>query len=297
MENEEIRFVHRSIYEYFVALTIYDNIKEYLILPNENFSMEKLKKRLFIVLQKRQMSVDIEGYLLHKIKATMDQMRSEHRETCYEWWKEFFDFLLSNGMSVEEVPVISNLKKIDVELVAFINMIALMRGVAEGSGQAVPYCIYNEGTILQKINGDSPKECMQKYIRYLSEAYQNKFMKTIDHLNLSELVIRDFQLDGINLSNTNLSDTDLKNSNLNGTNLRKSNLKNAILQSCDLRTANLSSANLEGAKMQNVKLLSANISKANFSNTYMSKKGLATVTYKELAEKNIIWTEEEGEKA
>lgn len=293
LETEEIRFVHRSIYEYFVALTIYDVIRGYLELPNEKFSMEELKEQLLILLQKRQLSVDIEGYLAHKIKAAMEKTSSDYGEICCEWWREFFSSLLSKGMSVDELIWQSNLKKIENELAAFVNMVALMRIIASNSGQKGPYCIYDEGTILQKINGDSPKECMEKYIRYASEAYQNNFVKKIDHLDLSNLVIEKFQFNGINLSNVNFSNTDLRGSNLNGTNLRKSNLSNAILQECDFRTANLSSANLENAKMQNVKLLSANLSRAKFFNTYMSKKGLATAVYKELAEKEIIWVDDD----
>lgn len=291
IDTEEIRFVHRSIYEYFIALTIYDIIKKYLELPNENFAIKELKKHLLILLQKRQLSIDIEGYLAHKIKKTMD--KNIHKEICYEWWKEFFSALLSSyELSIEDLSQTSSLKKIDIELVTFINMLSLMRMIAEGSEQKEPYCIYNEGTALQKINGNSPKECMEKYIRYVSEAYQNKTIKNIDHLDLSKLMIKEFQLNGINLSNTNLSNTDLRNSNLNGANLRKSNLSNAMLQGCDLRIANLSSANLEFAKMQNIKLLSANLSKAIFLDTYMSKRGLSTAVYKELAGKKIIWTEE-----
>ena len=235
------------------------------------------------------MSVDIEGYLSHKIKEAMYKISNTYRKACYGWWKEFFSSLLSHGMSIEETILQSNLEKIENELVAFINMVALMRIIGDCTGDKSPYCIYDEGTTLQKISGDSPKECMEKYIRYISEAYQNNSVKRIDHLDLSKLVIKKFQLNGINLSNVNLSNTDLRNSNLNGTNLRKSNLSNAILQECDLRTANLSSANLENAKMQNVKLMSANLSKAKFFNTYMSRNGLAAAVYKELAEKEIIW--------
>ena len=289
LKTEEIRFVHRSIYEYFVALTIYDVIREYLELPNEKFSIEELKNKLLILLQKRQLSVDIEGYLSHKIKEAMYKTSNTYRKACYGWWKEFFSSLLSHGMSIEEPILQSNLEKIENELVAFINMVALMRIIGDCTGDKSPYCIYDEGTILQKISGDSPKECMEKYIRYISEAYQNNSVKRIDHLDLSKLVIEKFQLNGINLSNVDLSNTDLRNSNLNGTNLRKYNLNNAILQECDLRTANLSSANLENAKMQNVKLMSANLSKAKFFNTYMSRNGLAAAVYKELAEKEIIW--------
>lgn len=288
--TEEIRFVHRSIYEYFVALTIYDVIQEYLEQPNEKVSIEGLKNSLLILLQKRQLSVDIEGYLAHKIEGTVDKISNNFKEVCYEWWRGFFSSLLSHGMSVEEPILQSNLRRIENELVAFTNMVALMRIIADCSGQKVPYCIYDEGTTLQKIYGDSPKECMEKYIRYLSEAYQNNSVKRIEHLDLSKLVIKGFQLNGINLSNTNLSNADLRNSNLNGTNLRKSNLSNAILQECDFRMANLSSANLENVKMQNVKLMSANLSKTNFFKTYMSRNEVTTAVYKELAEKEIIWT-------
>lgn len=69
-KTNELRFVHRSIYEYFVALTIYDIICGHLEFPNQEFNMEILKKDLLSLLQRRQLSIDIERYLQRCTKGT-----------------------------------------------------------------------------------------------------------------------------------------------------------------------------------------------------------------------------------
>ena len=290
IQASEIRFVHRSIYEYFVALTIFDTVSEYLEIPNREMRIEDLEMKLLVLLRKRQLSIDIEGYLTYKIKKKLNKIQNEYKTVCYEWWKEFFNKLLVNGMG-EGDNHMSQLNKIDSELVGFVNLTSLLRIIADGCKQKSPYCFYNEGTALQVVNNESPKICMEKYIRYACEAYQNKSVKYIDRLDLSKLVLEKFDFSGINLSSADFSNADLQRSSFYGCNLRKTNFTNARLQKCDFRAANLSSANLEEARMQNSRLLSTNLSKANWLNTYMIKEGMAESVCKNLPEGKIIWTE------
>lgn len=293
IDTDQIRFVHRSIYEYFVALSIFDSVKIYLGLPNKKYKVEDLEKMLLSLLQKRQMSIDIEGYLSHKIHKKISTIKSESKMVCFNWWREFFNQLLIKGMSVCEDDVQrSNLKKINKELVGFVNVVSLLRIIARSCKEKSPYRLCGESTVIQQLCEEEPEIQMEAYIRYACEAYHNKRIKWIDRIDFSCLFLNGFQLNGVDLSNTDFSFSGLEKANLNGTNLRKANLLGANLHNADLRTSNLSSAKLCKADLRGAKLLSANISKANFDEALMNKKELAKGVYQEVSKWNVKWCDD-----
>ena len=293
IDTDQIRFVHRSIYEYFVALSIFDSIQMYLGLPNKKYKVEELEKILLSLLQKRQMSIDIENYLSYKIHRKISTIKSECKIVCFNWWREFFDHLLLKGMSICEDSVQrSNLEKINKELVGFVNVVSLLRIIARSCDEKIPYRLCSESTVIQQLCEEEPEIQMETYIRYACEAYHNKRIKWIDRIDFSCLFLNGFQLNGVDLSNADFSFSSFEKANLNGTNLRRANLLGANLYNADLRTSNLSSAKLSKADLRGVKLLAANISKANFDDVLMNKKDLSSGVYQEISKWNVKWCDD-----
>ena len=66
IETEQLYFVHRTIYEYFVAETIYSSIEKAIMDLTEK-SQEDLAKNIAFYLKEGKISTTIGEYLQHKI--------------------------------------------------------------------------------------------------------------------------------------------------------------------------------------------------------------------------------------
>ena len=243
LEAEELYFVHRSIYEYFVAETIYSSI------PNtmKNFSKENLDEFVGIIsvyLKKGQITHTICKYLQHKI-LKLCSARSQEELTFYQWMEMAVDKMVNNGMFYSsEYRNCNNI--IYKETKCFINLVEILRQLHDKD---------NSNYILMNVN----KGQIEKYIKYCCITFEKKGE---NDLNLSKMFLKKVNLVGTNLENINFINAMLEKINLSRANLEKANFSGAILKSANLELAILNNADLSNADLSGAYLHRADLTNA-----------------------------------
>ncbi|MBD5497439.1 MAG: hypothetical protein HDR11_06700 [Lachnospiraceae bacterium] len=314
LEAEELYFVHRSIYEYFVAETIYSSISN----TTKKFSKENLDEftgSVSVYLKKGKITYTICKYLQHKILKLCSAINQEEL-SFYQWMEMAVDKMVNNGMFYSSEYKDCN-DIIYKEAQCFINLVEILRQLHKKD-----YSAY----ILMSVN-----RCqIEKYIKYCCITFEEN---RENYLNLSKSFLKNANLVGTNLSNINfanamlekvnlsratlekaifngailksanfesailnradLSNTDLSAADLSFANLTNANLINAVLKKSvlvetNLRNTNLTNANLENANLRGANLESANLNGTNLSNADLSRAILIDVNLKNAILYNVI---------
>lgn len=95
VETERLCFVHRTIYEYFVAETIYSAIENPMIELSEK-SQEELAGNIAFYLKQGELSPTIGEYLQHKCMKLYDKLGNEKKGIFYPWWESAVGKMLAN---------------------------------------------------------------------------------------------------------------------------------------------------------------------------------------------------------
>ena len=286
IETERLYFVHRSIYEYFVAETIYSSIESAMIALTD-ISQVELASNIPKYLTERQISYTIGEYLKYKIINLYNKMNNEKKSIFYRWWETAVLKMMKEGMfyhtpffptnQTERYFLKNNLEK---EVQCFSNLIEILR---------LLLCTSNREYIMQ----DSDSDCLEEYIRHCSKVYKKKTQLKRDRwfqyrkdsdlsgLNLSKMFLAKLNLEGINLEGADLRDTDLHDTELNGANLTGAKLnganlvdvklKRTILSNVDLTNTDLTNAQLQGADLTSADLTNANLTEANLIGADLQK--------------------------
>lgn len=98
VETEELYFVHRTIYEYFVAETIYNSIKNAMIHLTDE-SQEKLAGSIAPYLKQGVIDYTIGEYLKYKILKLYNQFNEDKQELFYQWWENAVEKMMKMGMA------------------------------------------------------------------------------------------------------------------------------------------------------------------------------------------------------
>lgn len=252
IDTEELTFVHRSIYEYFVAETLCSEIREALTEMTEK-SQEKLAGVLGYRLKKGQIDYTIGQYLKAKMGTLIAMNNAEKQDQFYKWMEDTVGKMLKAGMLYYTEKNIKDYKNvIEKELKCFLNVLFILR----------LFVVYlDREYILQ----DADQERMVFYVRCLtgftnSEA---KLMVDLSNTYLSGADLRGVNLGGVNLVEANLEGAKLEGVNLKEAELERANLKRAELRGANLKDAYLWRANLEGAKLEGANLKRAELGGAN----------------------------------
>lgn len=266
----ETEFIHRTIYEYFAALTIFDTIRDYL--KDETDIPDKVTAGLAELMSVRVLWPDIEGHLKKLVE------RSKPADKCKEAWRGWFGQRLRNGMRPVETNV-GGLIWIDREMQCFQNYIKLLRLIL-GRNTENKYCK------LWRDNDTGAVVFMARYIQYAASQDNRIDLHILDlsGANLSGVDLRGANLLGANLLGANLRGADLLGAdlgiaNLRGAYLRGTDLRGADLRGAYLRGANLRGADLNGANLNDVELRAANLSDAALENAIILKSALKDVWY------------------
>ena len=216
IESEWVSFVHRSIYEYFVAEYIFEQI---------GISIKKSKEELAgifgKVLKKKMLSPEILVFLKFKIKTS--ELNSMFDMIC-----DTFNLMLSDGMTYYTKECYKNV--MDCEMSVFANMLQIVhlwyREVYQFNEQVVDYIKRNVG-----------------------------FFLNLWGVNLQEAYFFGDNLQDIHFLYANLKKANLQRANLQGAyffgaNLQEATLQRANLQEATLKRADLQNANLQGAYLQ-----------------------------------------------
>ncbi len=264
IETEEIYFVHRSIYEYFVAETIYNSIEESIIELSEE-SQKELAGNIAWYLKKGKIDITIGEHIKHKILKLYNskKLNDEKRKYFYQWWEETVEKMMSVGMFYYTYKHIQNYENIIFkEICCFLNLIKILiqlidvnirKYIMKNSKQLEKYVIYC--CIEHKKFERSRMELN------LSKVFLSKL--NFSRMDMHELILREACLIETNLKEADLRKADLSNTYLNGADLRGADLNGAYLRDAYLEGADLDGANLRGADLQGADLRGADLSNAD----------------------------------
>lgn len=276
METDEVYFIHRTIYEYFVAETIFCSIKDVLASPSDD-EQETFIKNIVKFLKTGQINSTIGEFLKYKILKVYNSMQIAKKENFWKWLEIIVGKMMTKGMLCY---IEKDMKRFDYvikhEAICFRNVMYLMSLLSE----VYPPDKYLLSTVDHKV-----KDFYLQLFSRASILFQGACKEPLYNL----LMIKtDFS--GFNLTYAVLKSTNLKNANLNGLNLcwatlMLANLENASLIGADLRdsnlnVANLIGANLEGANLKGAKLRGANLKFANLTNTNFVNTDLRNANFR-----------------
>lgn len=250
MNTNELCFVHRSIYEYFVVENIFTSICEAVKL-----SKEKLAGILGDLLKKGMLSNTICDLLQYKI-------RTSELEDKFDIINQTFNLMIHDGMTYYTNKCYKNI--MDCEMRVFINMLEVIHlwdyknlNMDSSISRYLGYNGYmglnlRNIVIEPKIYINNDKKIKNTYsisleMVYLQEAYMTQICLKYAGLSYADLMLADLEY-------ADLEGADLRRANLSLANLKGANLKGAILENADL-----SGSYLEGAVLKNAMLIGADL--------------------------------------
>lgn len=294
--DEAVCFAHRSIYEYFVAETIYNSIEDDL-LELSDLSKIRFAKNIPFYLKCGILTQTINDYLVYKIIQLYNtKLNDEKRKKFYEWIESTIEMMMKSGMffyTQKSIDCYNNI--ITKENTCFLNLIIILRKLKK---------ISTKRYILENVN----EKIIRRYLRiYILESEINNNTLNLDNFYLEKMRLfgivllkanlknvylvkadlRYSNLIGANLKNANLSEAKFRKATLMGTNMMGVNLQKADLyftnmigvnlKKADLREANLENANLTDADLENADLRGANLENTNLTNADLENADLRGV--------------------
>ena len=266
-DAEELRFIHRSIYEYFVVDAIYSVIKEELIELTEK-GKEEFAKKIIPFIQKGKITPTIGEYLKCKIRKLYNYNEEKERE-FFDWLEDVLLSLVTKGFCAyvdgSEKTFLDTLTK---EVNCFLNFIILLQILFDMSKNTKDYIMEGKS---------SPQ--MGQYMRIAlsrDELFLGDCLKGFDlrEVNLEGACLRRVNLEGTNLCGANLYGANLYGVNLKGAHLETANLEETHLERSDLRGAYLCRAYLYGAYLSRAHLEVVHLEKAYLEGAYLSQANL-----------------------
>lgn len=271
IDTEKLTFVHRSIYEYFVAETICSEIRE-PVAEMTSEAQEKLAGVLGERLKKGRIDYTIGQYLKAKVRALTVTFGEEEQKHFYIWLEQTAGKMIEKGMLYYTGKDISEYSKvIERELNCFQNVLDILRMFVDFSddeyiiqyterARVVFYirCLTNLVNIKPDVQIDLSKVD-------LKASYMRK--ADLRETNLKEANLSEANFSGADFNGASLERANLKEANLIGADLRKAYLKETILSEADLREADLREADLSEANFREADLREANLSGANLRKT------------------------------
>ncbi len=276
IESERLSFVHRSIYEYFVAEYIFRQIC---------ISIKKSKEELASIfgklLKKEILSSEIRGFLKFKIETS--ELNSMFDIVC-----DVFNLMLSDGMTYYTRECYKNV--MDCEIRVFANMLDTVHlwdeNIYQFNGYIINYIKHNLNAFfldLSKINlqGANLFEANLQRVNFFRASLKNVtfwganlqgvfcFEVNLQEADLQLANLRKVDLQKANLQRADLQKADLRKTNLQKANLQKVNLQGANLKEANLRLANLQRSDLRLVNLQRTDLRGANLQGSNLQGTYL----------------------------
>ena len=203
IDTEELYFVHRSIYEYFVAETIYDSMSKAI-----NESEESLAGVFGRLFKGNKLSKEILLFLKHKIE------KSSLKNSCNQV-NASFQLMLQDGMTYHTKVRYKNV--IEREIMVFTNMLDIIH-------------IWEKDCNMLKLFSNMYLKCSSNYalnLRGLDFGNADLSNADLGHADLSHADLRGATLRFANLNSTNLTYARLTDSDFVSAYLRKVKLEGA----------------------------------------------------------------------
>ncbi len=265
-----IEFIHKSIYEYFVADYVAVSMCRGAKLSTKDFA------GIFgYLLKQNGLSSEILEFLKYKVETS--ELNSK-----FTVIKDTFKLMLQHGTTYYTGKCYENV--IDCEMRVFTNMLNIIhlwewRSLKLNS-LITPYLLYNHYLNLNLKNIDLSRSNLSK--------------ADLRSADLSGTNLKEADLFGADLRKATLSKADLFRADLSRADLRKAtlsgtNLREASLRSTNLREANLREANLSGANLREANLREANLSGANLESAILNEEQIKYLEKKCDLHKVNIW--------
>ena len=280
VETEELCFVHRSIYEYFVAETIFSSIENAL---NElsNESQKEFAGSIAQYLKKGELSQNISQYLRHKLSKQYSTLDSVKQQNFYWWWESAINKMMDVGMFYYSKPVEHEADGVFMEVRCFMNLMEIFRIVP---GAEPGNCI---GSSIQR-------KSLEKYIRYCAVMFSVWEKRTeFEKINLRKMDLKHLDLHAIDLSGADLVEANLMKADLEGANLTKADLRRTNLLGANLRKADLRAADLRKANLRKADFRGAVIEYVRNGYTKSDEQKLASARLKNACINGSIWREKD----
>lgn len=250
--TDELQFVHRSIYEYFVAVYFFECIHKLT-------SREAAAGKLGELLKQGRLSKQI----LEFTKYKFDRMEGYD---LAEMTKGVFNLMLRHGMTYYAKADDSCQPVIKRERRIFSNMLDVVILWNSALGKL------DERIIIYL-------QCNREHGLYLSGmrlVVQNLYMERADlrGVFLREADLRRTYLRGADLKGADLIRADLRGADLRGAHLGGADLGGVILRKADLRGADLGRADLKGADLRGAHLSRVYLAGINLSGAYLRRADL-----------------------
>lgn len=245
-ETNEIYFIHRSIYEYFVVIYFFESI-------NNLTSKEEVAGKLGELLKCGKLSEQI----LEFIKYKFDSMSGYNLP---DLTREVFNIMLKMGMSYymkkQRESLLDSIRQEGNIFFNMLNIVCLWNSELGECDNGI--LIYLRCNIERKLN----LKGIKLGIENLSENSLNR--------NLRGICLKNANLEGAYLSGADLSGADLGRAGLSGADLSGAYLEGVYLSRADLRGADLEGAYLGRADLIKADLGGAYLIGAYLSGTYLS---------------------------
>ena len=247
--TQELHFIHRSIYEYFVVVYFFESLHNLI-------TKEEVAGKLGELLKKGRLSQQI----LKFIKYKFDKIK---QYSLSDVTKETFQIMLRDGMTFHTKGKYKNV--IVREANIFVNILEIVHLWNSQLGKLnyniICYLLYNRMANLNLRNIDLRKA-------YLSEA-------DLRGAKLSEADLSRAKLSRADLSRADLRGAKLSEADLSRADLSGADLSGVYLSETDLSEAKLRRADLRGAKLSEADLSRADLSGADLSGVYLSETDLS----------------------
>ena len=242
--TDEVYFVHRSIYEYFVAVYFFEAICDLETKEEVAGKLGELLKDGVLTMQ-----------ILKFIKYKFDSMKDLNIPNIIN---EIFIMMLKKGMTYYIETRYDNI--IEREMNIFANMLEVVHlwnsALGETYERIITYLQYN---ILCALDLDG-----------INLKGNNQF--NLNGIYLEEASLQNTNLERVSLIGANLLLVNLVKANLKGACLKGACLKGADLEGTDLRFADLSEADLEGAYLVGADVADIEIKNARLHSTVLDEK-------------------------
>lgn len=261
---DELSFIHRSIYEYFVAIYFFESTYNLT-------SIEELAGRLGELLKRGVLSEQILEYIKYKFDSI-------NYNNLSGVTKEVFQIMLQDGMTYYGGKLCKNV--VELEMKIFFNMLRVVH-------------LWNSklGKLDDKLN--SYLRHNSRFVLDLEGVILNG--ATLYFVNLYASKLNESSLINARLNHANLSTADLTNAKLMKADLRQSNLSNAKLCGTDLTDAKLIKADLSETDLSRANLSGAALYNANLRETIFNEQQIDILYEKYNLSKSRVFISETNE--
>lgn len=223
-----IEFIHKSIYEYFVAEYIFKVLKK-----NINESKEDFADTLGRTFKRNRLSKEIIEYLQYKFQTNSD-LKEKYRKIY-----ETFQLMLQKGMTFHVKEKYEN--SMDCEINIFANMLDVLH-------------------LWDNINLEL-SNCLCKYIKYNKRDRLNLKYISVEGKNEVEI-----DLNGVYLVDADLCYSCLQGVDFCGSNLRRAKFVNAKLSRVNLSRTDLTGVKFKDVIMSEVEFGYTSLKETEFEN-------------------------------